>query len=92
MTKKRCLLLLTIILCLCSVAKGAPIDDLETMLRDNSQVQEKIYVHTDNSAYFVGDTLWYKAYVVRADDLSPTDMSKLLYVELLTPDGYLVER
>lgn len=92
MTKKRCLLLLTTILCLCSVAKGAPIDDLETMLRDNSQVQEKIYVHTDNSAYFVGDTLWYKAYVVRADDLSPTDMSKLLYVELLTPDGYLVER
>lgn len=92
MTKKRCLLFLAIILCLCSVAKGAPIDDLETMLRDNSQVQEKVYVHTDNSAYFVGDTLWYKAYVVRADDLKPTNMSKLLYVELLTPDGYLVER
>jgi len=56
------------------------------------QVQEKIYIHTDNLSYFVGDTIWYKAYVLRADDLRPTDMSKILYVELLTPDGYLVER
>ena len=30
--------------------------------------------------------------MLRADNLHPTDMSKLLYVELLTPDGYLVER
>lgn len=75
-----------------SVAMADAIDELETTLRDNPQVQEKIYVHTDNSIYFIGDTLWYKAYVVRADNLQPTDMSKLLYVELLTPDGYLVER
>ena len=49
-------------------------------------------MHTDNQCYFVGDTLWYKAYVVRADNLKPTDMSRILYVELLTPDGLLVER
>ena len=57
-----------------------------------AQVQEKVYIHTDNQCYFVGDTLWYKAYVVRADNLQPTDMSRLLYVELLSPDGLLVER
>ena len=57
-----------------------------------AQVQEKVYVHTDNHCYFVGDTLWYKAYVVRADNLQPTDMSRILYVELLSPDGLLVER
>lgn len=79
-------------LCVHTAATAAPVDDLETLLRENPQVQEKVYVHTDNSAYFVGDTLWYKAYVVRSVDLKPTDMSKLLYVELLTPDGYLVER
>lgn len=49
-------------------------------------------MHTDNTCYFVGDTLWYKAYVVRADNLKPTDMSRILYVELLSPDGLLVER
>lgn len=68
------------------------IDSLEYQLRNNIQPQEKIYIHTDNNSYFAGDTLWYKAYVLRADNLHPTDMSKLLYVELLTPDGYLVER
>ncbi|MBQ0074532.1 MAG: hypothetical protein KBT34_10085 [Prevotella sp.] len=68
------------------------LDSLEMLMREQPQVQEKVYLHTDNSMYFVGDTLWYKAYVVRADDMKPTDMSKLLYVELLTPDGYLVER
>uniref|UniRef100_UPI00047D5A64 hypothetical protein n=1 Tax=Flavobacterium daejeonense TaxID=350893 RepID=UPI00047D5A64 len=27
---------------------------------------EKIYLHTDRSTYFMGEDLWYKAYVVRA--------------------------
>lgn len=75
-------------------ATAGNLDDLRQALEQGSasQVQEKVYVHTDNQCYFVGDTLWYKAYVVRADDLKPTDMSRLLYVELLSPDGLLVER
>ena len=68
------------------------LDVLEQRLRNNQQIQEKVYVHTDNNCYFIGDTLWYKAYVVRADDLHPTDMSKMLYVELLAPDGVVVDR
>lgn len=68
------------------------LDDLQQTLSANSQIQEKVHIHTDNSMYFIGDTLWYKAYVVRADNLKPTNLSKVLYVELLTPDGYLVER
>lgn len=83
---------LALMCCLGVTAKGDALDDLETLLREKAQVQEKIYVHTDNSSYFLGDTLWYKAYVVRSDNLHPTPLSKLLYVELLTPDGYLVER
>ena len=70
------------------------LNDLKQALEQSSvtQVQEKVYVHTDNTCYFIGDTLWYKAYVVRADNLQPTDMSRILYVELLSPDGLLVER
>ncbi len=30
--------------------------------------------------------------MVRADNLQPTDMSRILYIELLSPDGLLVER
>lgn len=58
----------------------------------SSLPQEKVYLHLDNTCYFLGDTIWYKAYVVRSDRQVPTDLSKILYVELLTPDGYLVER
>ncbi|MBR1519936.1 MAG: hypothetical protein IJ635_01685 [Bacteroidaceae bacterium] len=55
-------------------------------------VQEKVYLHIDNNCYFAGDTIWYKAYVVRADNHRPTDISRVLYVELLNEQGYLVER
>ena len=75
-----------------ATASADLIDSLENYLKSNVQVQEKIYIHTDNNSYFVGDTLWYKAYVLRSDNLKPTDLSRLLYVELLSPDGMLVER
>lgn len=75
-----------------TTAKADALDSLQTLLQTNVQVQEKVYVQTDNNCYFVGDTLWYKAFVLRADNNKPTNMSKLLYVELLSPDGVVVER
>ena len=53
--------------------------------------QEQIFIHTDNTCYFLGDTIYYKAYVRRSDGL-PSRVSKVLYVELLNQDGYLVQR
>ena len=89
----RIYVLLLLVLTSLRIAAGS-LDDVRQalLLSSQTQVQEKVYVHTDNECYFVGDTLWYKAYVVRADQLVPTDMSRILYVELLTPDGLLVER
>ena len=55
-------------------------------------VQEKVYLHFDNNCYFLGDTIWYKAYVVLADDNTPEPLSRILYVELLNEQGYLMER
>ncbi len=54
--------------------------------------QEKVYLHLDNNGYFPGETIWFKAYVVGAGTLLPTDMSKVLYVELLTPEGEVFQR
>lgn len=83
-----------ILLLLSTHAVAGNLDDIRAALEEGSaqQVQEKVYLHVDNSCYFVGDTLWFKGYVVRADNLQPTDMSRILYVELLSPDGLLVER
>lgn len=58
----------------------------------NRFLQEKVYLHLDANAYEVGDTLWFKAYVMAADQLLPTPLSSILYVELLTSEGALVER
>lgn len=54
--------------------------------------REKVYVHFDNSAYMLGDTIWYKAYVVSASSLRPTDLSRVLYVQLVNADGMQVEK
>lgn len=53
--------------------------------------QEEVFIHMDNTSYFLGDTIFYKAYVTRSDG-KPGNLSGLLYVELLNHDGYLVER
>ena len=72
----------------------APVDSLAARVErfGTGLPQEKVYLHIDNTCYFVGDTIWYKAYVTRSDKGWLTDLSKIMYVELLTPDGYLVER
>lgn len=54
--------------------------------------QEKVYVHMDNTSYFQGDTIWFSAYTRQTNTDKPSDVSGLLYVELLNDDGYLVER
>ena len=49
--------------------------------------QEKVYLHFDNTGYFENETMWWKAYVTRTDKRKATDLSKVLYVELLNPSG-----
>ena len=51
--------------------------------------QEQVFVHMDNTCYFLGDTIYYKAYVRRGDTGTPSRLSGVLYAELLNQDGYL---
>lgn len=53
--------------------------------------QEKVYLHFDNTAYYLGETIWFKAYVVNAEQNQLTNISRVLYVELLNPEGGVVE-
>lgn len=54
-------------------------------------VPERVYMQFDNSAYFLGETIWFKAYVTSGNDNAPTSVSKVLYVELVAPEGYVVK-
>ena len=53
--------------------------------------QERVYLPFDNTAYYLGETMWFKAYVTSglADNEKP--QSRVLYVELCAPEGYVVE-
>ena len=59
--------------------------------------QEKVYVQTDNTGYYQGETIWWKAYVKTfVDDDTRTEAdslhSKVLYVELVSPIGTVIKR
>ena len=54
--------------------------------------KEKVHLHLDNSSYYQGDTIWFKAYVVTASDNLPSKISKPLYVEVLDQLGNVMER
>ena len=58
----------------------------------NKFPQEKVFLHMDNTCYFLGDTIWFKAYTRQTGTGAPSDISGVLYVELLNHDGYLMER
>ena len=53
--------------------------------------QEKVYLHLDNTGYFIGETIWFKAYVLRTDRETATDISRVLYVELVQPGGEVMK-
>jgi hypothetical protein len=53
--------------------------------------REKVYIHFDKSYYLPGETCWFKAYVIQAMDLLPTTLSGVLYVDLIDPNGKVIE-
>ena len=54
--------------------------------------QEKVFIHMDNTCYFMGDTIWFSAYTRQTNTGQPSQMSGVLYVELFNHEGYMVER
>ena len=99
---KHLFFLLTLLLCLPLAAQvltrrsdgSYRFEPLLDRLYKVSQIipQEKVYIHMDNTCYFQGDTIWFAAYTRKTSTDTPSDVSGVLYVELLNNDGYLVER
>ena len=96
---RRAGLLLSALL-LCCVASAQKADTAEKLADyarniitfNREHPQEKVYLHMDNRCYFIGDTLWFKAYVMNATTLHPTQVSGVLYVELLNDFGAEIDR
>lgn len=95
-----------LVVCLfaCTTRAQAPVDSIMAYLQHatlftRATPQEKVYLHFDNTGYFKGERMWFKAYVTRSaisgegvTRYIPTSISKVLYVELLNPSGQVIER
>lgn len=54
--------------------------------------REKAYLHFDNTSYYVGDTIWFKAYVTLAEKQMFSQISRPLYVELVDQTGHIADK
>lgn len=47
------------------------------------ELKENIYIHTDKDIYEPGENLWFKAYILNANNLKISSATKVIFVELL---------
>ena len=57
------------------------ITQLEKFRKD--YIQEKVHIHFDKPYYAIGDNIWFKAYVVEAENHQLSGLSRILYVDLI---------
>lgn len=85
-------LMLTLMLSMSAAAETPQCPSLEKSLNtvnifNKVFPQERVYLHFDNTGYFLGETIWFKAYLLRTDNDSLGSLSRVLYVELVDPSG-----
>lgn len=88
--------ILTLVLMTCTVLATFAQSRIDSVAYRALQVgkvmqQERVYLHFDNTAYYLGETIWFKAYTTFGTDDRPSTLSKVLYVELVAPEGYIVK-
>lgn len=79
------LLITGICLAFAAAVDGDPFDLLLERMKVFNQkyAQEKVYLHLDKPYYAIGDDIWFKAYVINTETLEASDLSKILYVDLI---------
>jgi TonB-dependent SusC/RagA subfamily outer membrane receptor len=82
-------ILLAFTLCISFKTAYAQKDEVKNILiqrleqRSLTSPQEKVHLHLDKNIYSAGDTVWFAGYVVNAIKNIPTNISSMLYVELI---------
>lgn len=96
MIRKRITFILFLLFSLPLLAQDADYKALLQLVGNTAQFnklcpQEKVFIHFDNTAYFQGDVIWFSASVVDASTGCPA-VSRVLYVDLLSPTGTLLRQ
>ena len=59
---------------------------------DYAASKEKIYIHTSHVFFKQGETIFFKLYVVKGKDQTPSKVSNTVYVELINPAGNVMQK
>jgi hypothetical protein len=78
-------LLLVFVLSAAFIAEDEPLKAILTQLEKYraGYPQEKVHLHLDKPFYGIGDDIWFKAYVVDAEEHRVSGLSKILNVDLI---------
>lgn len=60
--------------------------------QDYSATKEKIYIQTNHVFYKPGETVYFKLYLVKAQDQTPSYQSNVVYAELVSPAGTVAQK
>lgn len=63
----------------------------ESATKELLNKQEKVYVQLDKPYYYAGEKLWFKAYMNYRSPEMIDSLSKLLYIELISPDKTIIQ-
>lgn len=53
---------------------------------------ERVYMAFDNTSYFRKEKMWFKAFLSRSDGLRYKELSRILYVDFISPQGDTIAR
>ena len=59
---------------------------------DYTNTKEKVYVQTSHVFFKPGETMFFKIYVVKANTQTPSFMSNVVYTEVISPSGTVVQK
>ncbi|MBO9700068.1 MAG: carboxypeptidase regulatory-like domain-containing protein [Sporocytophaga sp.] len=54
---------------------------------NSNHPEERVYLHIDKPFYKPGESIWFKAYVRNGSDMTASNTSDILHVELINPKG-----
>jgi len=59
---------------------------------DYTGAKEKVYMQTSHVFFKPGETMFFKLYVVKAKDQTPSRQSNVVYVEIINPAGNVLQK
>ncbi|WP_045470783.1 hypothetical protein [Winogradskyella sp. PG-2] len=85
------LMLFVLFFCICNI-QAQIVNNITKPSLSKTSLAEKIYLQLDNTIYQTGEKIWFKTIVSKSFDNSLTDISSIIYVELIDFNENIIEK